>query len=103
MSVVVDQTTHHAEITARAATAAVAIPVALYLLSVWVLHAWRWPAGTATATGRRLDGVRFPVAAGLVLLATVTESVLAIGVVLTALVASTIVWPAPHHDVEVQN
>jgi low temperature requirement protein LtrA len=103
MSVVVDQATHHAEITARAATVAVAIPVAMYLLSVWVLHAWRSPVRTATATGQRLDGLRFPVAAGLVLLATLTESVLAIGVVLTALVASTIVWPALDRDVEGQN
>jgi hypothetical protein len=89
ISVVVDQATHHAEITARAATATVAIPVALYLLSVWLLHAWRTPGPAG--------GLRFPVAAGLVLLATVTESVLVIGLVLAALVASTIVSPAPQN------
>jgi low temperature requirement protein LtrA len=89
ISVVVDQATHHAEVTARAATAAVAVPVALYLLSVWLLHAWRWPA----AAGGRPQGLRFAVAAGLVLLATLTESVLAIGVIVAALTASTIVAP----------
>jgi low temperature requirement protein LtrA len=90
MSVVVDQATHHAEITARAATATVAIPVALYLLSVWVLHSWRSPRGL-----HALHGLRFLVAAALVLLAILTESVLPIGLVLAALVASTIVSPAP--------
>jgi low temperature requirement protein LtrA len=91
VSVVVDQAAHHAEITARAATAAVAIPVALYLLSVWVLHSWHWPT---KAAGIRWEGLRFPLAAGLVLLAVLTGSVLPIGFVLAALVASTIVSPA---------
>ncbi len=83
MTVVVDQTTHHADLSARGATAAVAIPVALYLLSVWGLHEW----------GRRPGGLRFPVAAGLVLVAALAESVLAIGLVVAVLVASTLVMP----------
>ena len=33
-----DQATHHAKVGAVAAGAAVAIPVAVYLLCLWVLH-----------------------------------------------------------------
>jgi len=93
VSVVVDQASHHAEISARGATAAVAIPVALYLLSVWALHTWN----RAARAGRPL-GLRFPLAAGLVLVATFTESVVVIGAVLAALVASTLVAPQPEPD-----
>jgi low temperature requirement protein LtrA len=77
-AVAVDQVTHHAELSARGATAAVAVPVALFLLSVWALHSWRRPT----------QGLRFPVTAGIVLMAALTESVIVIGLVLAALVVS---------------
>jgi len=38
IAVVVDQITHHAELSERASVEAVAVPVALYVLSVWMLH-----------------------------------------------------------------
>lgn len=80
-AVAVDQATHHAELSARGATAAVAVPVALYLLSVWLLHARVW-----RAQGAR--GLLLPGAAALVLLATLAESVLVVGVLMAALVVA---------------
>jgi low temperature requirement protein LtrA len=83
IAVAVDQATAHAALTAREATAAVAVPVALYLVSVWALHAWHHRREGAA-------GLRLPIAALVVLVASVTASVLVIGVVLAALVALTV-------------
>jgi low temperature requirement protein LtrA len=80
IQVAVDHGTGHAELSARGAGAAVAVPVALYLLSVWLLHAGseRGPAP------RRLA---YPLTALLVLAATpFGEAVLAIGLLAAALV-----------------
>lgn len=45
----VDVAMHHAELDARGASLAVAIPVALYIVSVWALHAQAWDQGVAKA------------------------------------------------------
>jgi low temperature requirement protein LtrA len=56
LSVVADQLQHHSEITLRVANAAVAIPLATFLLALWILHElpakrpgrklWLFPVGT---------------------------------------------------------
>jgi low temperature requirement protein LtrA len=75
----VDQATAHAAITSRAAGAAVAIPVALYVCTLWLLH--RRP-GSAAYTSL------VPVSLVLLLLAPLSpQPVLTIGVVLAALLA----------------
>ena len=85
LAVAVDQATHHAEITARGAALAVAVPVGLYLISLWVLH-----SGIAEP-GQRPRGWRFPVVAVLlVAAAALTGSILVVGLVLAGLVARTI-------------
>ena len=38
LAAVVDQATHHAKVSAGSAAAAVAVPVAVYLISLWVIH-----------------------------------------------------------------
>jgi low temperature requirement protein LtrA len=50
LAVVVDHTTHHAEIGSVGAGAAVAVPVALYLLSLWALHERPRAASTLEAS-----------------------------------------------------
>ena len=82
----VDQATGHAEITARAATLAVAGPVALYLLSVWALHVRDKPRG--------LSRVAAPCTAGLVVVAGVLAwPVPVIGLLLAVLIAVSEVAP----------
>ena len=79
LAVAVDQAAHHATIGPRAAGAAVAIPVVLYLMCLWVLH--DRPAYRKT----RLLG---PVAAALVLLTPLTgHAVPLTGGILAGLVA----------------
>ena len=75
----VDQATAHAAISARAAGAAVAIPVAIYVTSLWLLH--RRP-------GSALYNSLAPIALVLLLLAPfVRQPVLMIGFVLALLLA----------------
>jgi low temperature requirement protein LtrA len=79
LAVSVDQATHHAKISAAAAGAAVAVPVAVYIVSLWVIH-YR-PGYQRT----RLFG---PIAAVLVLLSPFTGmAVPVIGVIMASLVA----------------
>jgi low temperature requirement protein LtrA len=83
LAVNVDYATHHAKIGAAAAGAAVAIPVAIYLLCLWFLH--DRPEYRAT----RAYG---PIAAGAVLLAPLTGyGVLMTGIILATLVAAKLV------------
>jgi low temperature requirement protein LtrA len=81
IAIAVDQATHHSEISAAVANASVAIPVAVYLLSVWFAHDLR----------SRRGGVRsfqLPVFAGLVLLTPFTGfGVLLAGLLLTLCLA----------------
>ena len=81
IGVAVDEAGHHAHISARGATLAVAIPVALFLLSVWALH-----LGTATR-GPIRRAMPF-VAALLVGLAAVGAPIVVLGLVLAGLVAA---------------
>jgi low temperature requirement protein LtrA len=82
IAVAADQATHHAEISARGAALAVAIPVALFMLSDWAVlgrHKERTRVGILSS----------PLAAMLVLVVAVaTSSVLAIGVVIAGTVVA---------------
>jgi low temperature requirement protein LtrA len=86
IAVSVDQATGHAAIGARAAGAAVAIPVALFLICLWVLH-----YHPAPWQGRHV--VLKPAVAALVLLTPFSGApVLVSGLLLAALVAITVVF-----------
>jgi low temperature requirement protein LtrA len=82
LAVAGDQAVDHAELSARGATLAVAIPVALFMLGDWAVlgrHKERTRVGLLSA----------PTTAALVLVvAVVTSSVLAVGLVLAATVAA---------------
>ncbi|HEY5860362.1 MAG TPA: low temperature requirement protein A [Actinomycetota bacterium] len=94
VAVAVDVATHHAEVSTTVAGAAVAVPVAVYVMGTWLLHdvprpmpAWRMALS--------------PIAALLVLMAPLTATpVLAVGVIVVALlvakVATADVQPSPH-------
>ena len=87
LAVAVDQAAGHAQVSVGVASAAVAIPVAVYLLSLWVLH--NRPEYRRT----RWYG---PAAAMLVLLTPFTaHAVVLIGVILVTLVAVKIVVLQP--------
>ncbi|MBV1852978.1 low temperature requirement protein A [Catellatospora tritici] len=80
LAVSVDYDTHASHLSGRAAGLATAIPVAVFLLSVWVLQVWPRQRGPVT--------VAYPVAAVLALLAPVTGApVHVIAAVLAVLVA----------------
>ena len=80
IGVAVDQAGHHAQISARGATLTVAIPVGLFLLSVWALH-----LGTPTRSAiRRAMPI---VAALLVGLAAIGAPIVVLGLVLAGLLA----------------
>jgi len=88
LAAAVDQATHHAKISSTAAGFAIAIPVALYLVCLWVLHYrkeyWRT---------RWLGPI-----AGLAILATpfTSQPVLSVGLILAVLVTIKIVVAPPH-------
>jgi low temperature requirement protein LtrA len=79
-AVAVDVAIHHAELSARGASLSVAIPVALYLLSVWMLHAKGWEH-------RPLKAAATVVAAALVLGAAAAGAPVAVtGIVLALMI-----------------
>lgn len=79
LAVAVDQATHHAEIGRAMAGAAVAVPTAIYLVSLRMLHGWPAEGGT------RFLGL---VSAGLILLTPFTgQAVLLTGLLLAGLLA----------------
>ncbi|MEO7911872.1 MAG: low temperature requirement protein A [Roseiflexaceae bacterium] len=81
LAVAVDFTTHHAEIGSVAAGAAVAIPAALYLLSLWALHAR--PRATSMT-----EASHAPITVLLILLTPFSnQPVLLTGLLLSALLA----------------
>jgi low temperature requirement protein LtrA len=84
LAVAVDEATGDAEITARGAALAVAIPVALYLLSVWALHA-RALRGSPAQLGKPLAAL------AVVVVAAVGLPIVAIAAVLVVLTAVTVV------------
>jgi low temperature requirement protein LtrA len=81
LAVAVDQATHHSKITDFQSGLAITVPVAIYLLAVWALHApYKAPS--------RLRTFGAPVTAALILACSATpEPVLATGLILAALVA----------------
>jgi low temperature requirement protein LtrA len=84
IAVAVDQAGHGAEISSRGATLAVAIPVALFLLSVWALHLGT-PSRARVRRAIPVTGVL------LVVLASVGAPVLVLGLVLAGLVTADVV------------
>ncbi|NUP11487.1 MAG: low temperature requirement protein A [Polyangiaceae bacterium] len=80
LAVAVDQVGGTAHVSARAAAASIAVPVAIYLLSVWLIH--------VRPHGRRMvDAVAYPITAGVVLVvAYLGGSVLWMGLTLATLV-----------------
>ena len=88
LAVATDFVTHHAEIDSFTAGAAVAVPVAIFMGTLWLLHeAWEAPT-----LARRL---LVPVAMVLVLLTPLTGwAVPLIGVLLVAVVATKVVRPS---------
>ncbi|CAA9241597.1 MAG: Integral membrane protein, partial [uncultured Chloroflexia bacterium] len=81
LAVAVDYATAHAEISALAAGATVAFPVALFLIGVWTLH----QRPQATTSGQTFRG---PIVALLIALTPFTaQAVLLTGLLLTGLVA----------------
>jgi low temperature requirement protein LtrA len=80
LAVMVDFVTHHAEISAVTAGMAVSVPVALYVLSLWLLQEHH-------RMDSLIDNLLNPVAAVLVLLTPFTDqSVLYTGIILSVLV-----------------
>jgi low temperature requirement protein LtrA len=87
LGVAVDDVTHHAKVGAFGAGAAVAVPVAVYLLCLWFLHD-RPEYRPTRAYG--------PVAASLVLLSPFTgQAVLTTGIILATLIAAKLVVLRP--------
>lgn len=81
LAVVIDQATHHAEISATEAGMAVALPVAIYVISLWLLH-------ERPRAKNLFDKLVHPVAVILILLTPFTgQAVPLIGILLLALVA----------------
>ncbi len=86
LAVAVDQATRRASVSATVAGAAVAIPVAIFLVTLWLLH---------LQSDRHETRLLAPVAAVLVLVAPLTEvAVPVIGVIMAALVAAQILFSA---------
>lgn len=95
IAVGVDVLTVHAEVDMTVAGAAVAIPVAIYLASIWVLHDVPRPMS-------QLRMALSPVAVVLVLLTPLTpQPILLTGVVVVALLAAKIVTTPQPSEVEV--
>ena len=90
LAVATDFATHHAEIDSVTAGAAVAVPVAIYVAALWLLHRG-WEAPNLPLQ------LLIPVATGLVLLTPLTEwSVLLTGLILAAVVATKVIRPPEH-------
>ena len=81
LAVVIDQVTHHAEISAAGAGMAVALPVSIFVFSLWILHEQPSAKGT-------MDKLLHPITAVLILLTPFTgQAVLLTGILLAILVA----------------
>jgi low temperature requirement protein LtrA len=92
LQVAVDHGTGHADLPAWGATSTVAVPVALYLLSVWLLHTGAEPRPSPRRTA-------YPITALLVLAAVALgEAVLVIGLLVAALVAVRLLTRTPGPD-----
>ncbi|HEX8803236.1 MAG TPA: low temperature requirement protein A, partial [Acidimicrobiales bacterium] len=84
IAVAVDEATHHAELSGRGAALSVAVPAALYVITIWALH-----GGHRQARSRTAHAASFPLAAAAVVVAAAaTGSVLVVGLLMAALVAT---------------
>ncbi|MGW0842522.1 low temperature requirement protein A [Streptomyces sp. NPDC002787] len=92
LEVSVEETVHKAHISTLAASAAVTLPTALYLISVWALHARHYKVGTAQQTV-------LPLAALAVIVCTFLGhwAVLAAGIVAAVTVAVEVAFTARGH------
>ena len=93
LAVAVDQATHHSKLTDTQAGFAITVPVAVFLLAVWVLH-------YATKTPGPMRTYAVPIGVVLILASSFTpQPVLGTGVVLAGLVAAAVIArcfePAP--------
>ena len=85
IAVAADRATGHTELSARAATLAVAVPVALYMVSVWAVlgrHKARTHVGPVSAPAGAI---------AVLVLGAVTSSVLVVGLTVAAVVAAFVV------------
>jgi low temperature requirement protein LtrA len=91
LAVAIDFSTHHAEIDSVTAGASVAVPVAIYMAALWLLHAgWQAPSLTLQ--------LLIPVSITVVLLTPFTGwPVPVIGLILAAVVATKVVR-SPEHE-----
>jgi low temperature requirement protein LtrA len=81
LAIMIDKASGHTEISAQAAGMAVALPVAIYVLSLWILR-------EQPRANHPLDLLIHPIMAGLILLTPFTgQPVLLTGILLSALVA----------------
>jgi low temperature requirement protein LtrA len=85
IAVVVDQQTHHAEVSSRFAVLAVAVPLAVYLVSVWAVH----HKANAEAANRTTSYLM--AAAAVLVLGALDAPLWALGLVAAALVVQTVV------------
>lgn len=85
LAVAVDQATHHSKLTETQAGFAITVPVAVFLLAVWILH-------YATKTPGPMRTYAVPTSVVLILALSFTpEPVLGTGIVLAALVAAAVI------------
>ena len=81
LAVVVDQVTHHIAISAMGAGMTVALPISIYIITLWILH-------EHPQTGNVIDKLLHPIIVVLILLTPFTgQAVLLIGILLVFLVA----------------
>lgn len=89
ISVDIDHATHRAEIGSFGAGAAVAVPVAVFLICLWILHEHPW-------SSRRPQDLRVPMVAILIFLTPLTgQAVLLTGILMAALLASRLTLARP--------
>jgi low temperature requirement protein LtrA len=80
LAIVIDQVTHHAKISASEANLAVTLPIAIYVLSLWVIH-------EHSQARNQVDRLLHPVTVLLIVLTSFTgQAVLLTGILLVILV-----------------
>jgi hypothetical protein len=93
LELTIDHDTHTGELGALGSALALTVPVALYLLSVWLLH-------VGPRNECRPIAIGFPLAAVLVLAASVTPAPVYVTAVLVAALVVTTVLATRGHPVE---
>jgi low temperature requirement protein LtrA len=94
LTVVIDQATHHSELSETSAALVFTFPVVIYLLSAWLLHARHKPH-TKTGVGAMTRAL-VPAVCVLILASTfVPQTALVTGLLMTAMIAMATVAGAP--------